>query len=220
MGRDKASLPFGPGETLLSRTVRLLAGVVAAERIVVVAGRGQSLPALPREVQIVRDEVEGEGPLPALVAGLAAIAGRAEYAFVSGCDAPLLESPLVERLFGLAEGAGANRPFEAVVFDAVVFDAVVFDAVVFDAVVPADVERVYPLAAVYATSAADLLHELAASGVRALHRALADDRLKVKKVPLDELPTFQHGLVPSLHNCNTQSDYEMALMMARLTSRS
>ena len=41
MGRDKATLPFGP-ECMLQRVVRLLAEVVELSKIVVVAAAGQN----------------------------------------------------------------------------------------------------------------------------------------------------------------------------------
>ena len=49
---------------------------------------GQELPALPFEV--VEDAREGEGPLQGIAAGLAALRGRAEIAYVSAVDVPLL----------------------------------------------------------------------------------------------------------------------------------
>ena len=56
MGRPKAWLPFGD-EVMLTRVVRRLAEVVAP--IVVVAAPGQEVPALPAEVEVVRDPERG-----------------------------------------------------------------------------------------------------------------------------------------------------------------
>ena len=53
MGSPKAWLPFGP-ETMLQRVVRLLGTVVSP--IVAVAAPEQSLPELPAEVIVTRDE--------------------------------------------------------------------------------------------------------------------------------------------------------------------
>ena len=53
MGRDKASLPFGP-ELMLQRVVRLLGEVVDPRKIVVVAAPGQSLPELPAGVTVAQ----------------------------------------------------------------------------------------------------------------------------------------------------------------------
>src|SRR5205807_272847 len=87
MGRPKAWLPFG-GEALLQRVVRRLGEAVSP--VVVVAAPGQELPSLPSEVAIVRDPEEGRGPLQGLAAGLAALAGRADAAYATSCDAPFL----------------------------------------------------------------------------------------------------------------------------------
>src|SRR5215475_5887673 len=85
MGRPKAWLPFG-GELMLPRVVRLLGEAVAP--LVVVAAPGQDVPPLPTDVEIVRDPERGRGPLLGLAAGLAALRGRADVAYLSSCDAP------------------------------------------------------------------------------------------------------------------------------------
>ena len=59
MGVPKATLPFGP-ETMLQRVVRLLGTVVSP--IVVVAARDQSLPELPSDIVVTRDEREQRDP--------------------------------------------------------------------------------------------------------------------------------------------------------------
>src|SRR5262245_61867376 len=98
MGRPKAWLPFA-GEIMLPRVVRLLSEVVSP--IVVVAAPGQDVPPLPPEVRIVRDEQEGFGPLQGLAAGLAALEGHADAAYLSSCDVPFLQPPFVRRLIEL-----------------------------------------------------------------------------------------------------------------------
>lgn len=92
MGRPKAWLPFG-GELLLPRVVRTVRSVV--EPVVVVAAPGQDVPALPAGVEIVRDPVEGRGPLAGLAAGLAALEGRVDAVYLSACDAPFLSPAFV-----------------------------------------------------------------------------------------------------------------------------
>src|SRR4051812_47103723 len=86
MGRAKAWLPFGP-ELMLQRVVRLLSELSPR---VVVAAPGQEVPGLPDSVEIVRDAREGLGPLQGLAAGLAALAGKADVAYLSSCDVPFL----------------------------------------------------------------------------------------------------------------------------------
>src|SRR5947209_8147557 len=95
MGRPKAWLPFGD-ELMLPRVVRVLGGVV--DPVVVVAAPGQDVPPLPAGVEVVRDEVEGKGPLGGLAAGLAALAGRADAAYLSACDVPFLQADFVRRV--------------------------------------------------------------------------------------------------------------------------
>jgi len=102
MGRPKAWLPFGD-EVLLQRVVRILGEVV--QPIVVVAAPGQALPALPHDVEIVRDDVEYRGPLGGLVAGLAALNGRVDTAYLSGCDLPFLSPAFVRRMIAFATTA-------------------------------------------------------------------------------------------------------------------
>lgn len=105
MGSPKAWLDFG-GEPLLARVVRRVSE--AAAPLVVVAAPGQDVPALPPEVTVVRDPVEGRGPLQGIAAGLEALDGRASAAFVSSTDAPFLHPALIRRLFALRGDAFDN----------------------------------------------------------------------------------------------------------------
>ena len=98
MGSPKALLPFGP-ETMLQRIVRLLSEVVSP--IVVVAAPGQTLPLLPPNVVVTRDEREGRGPLEGLRAGLKALPPHVD-AYVTSCDVPLLVTGFVTQMFDLA----------------------------------------------------------------------------------------------------------------------
>src|SRR5687768_9709267 len=100
MGTPKAWLPFGD-ELVLPRVVRLVREAVGL--VVVVAAPGQDVPPLPADVRIVRDEVEGRGPLGGLAAGLAAIEGAADAVYLSSCDVPLLKPEFVRRVVGKLE---------------------------------------------------------------------------------------------------------------------
>ena len=106
MGRPKAWLPFGD-EVLLQRVVRVVGEVV--QPIVVVAAPGQTLPTLPHDVEIVRDDVEYRGPLGGLVAGLAALNGRVDAAYLSGCDLPFLSPAFVRRMIAFAPATAVPR---------------------------------------------------------------------------------------------------------------
>lgn len=107
MGLPKATLPFGP-ELLVQRVVRLLSEAV--QPIVVVAAPGQELPPLPADATIVHDRREGRGPLEGLAAGLAALAGRADAAYATSCDVPLLASKFVGRVVARLAGHDAAVP--------------------------------------------------------------------------------------------------------------
>lgn len=192
MGRDKASLPFGPGETLLSRVVGVLQQVVPNEAIVVVAGRRQHVPPLAGGITLIHESIEGEGPLPALAEGLMQLPTGVEAAFVCGCDAPLLRPAFVERLFHLADAR-------------------------VDAVVPTDIERLYPLAAVYAKKCLPALCAAIESGQRSLRRALRGGRLAVREIQIDQLRVVDPEL-DSLVNCNTPEEYQRALRRIYPTS--
>jgi len=96
MGRDKATLPFGD-ETLLERVARSVAPAV--DELVIAARPDQTVPGA---FEVVHDPPGHESPLAGLVAGLRAT--RADRVFVTACDAPLLGTALVERMFELAEG--------------------------------------------------------------------------------------------------------------------
>jgi molybdopterin-guanine dinucleotide biosynthesis protein A len=102
MGTPKAALEWH-GSTLLRRVTGIVARATGGP-IVVVRAPGQDLPAMPRGVEVTEDAREGRGPLQGLAAGLAAVDGRAEVAFVSSTDAPLLHPAFVRRVVGAVDG--------------------------------------------------------------------------------------------------------------------
>jgi molybdopterin-guanine dinucleotide biosynthesis protein A len=93
MGRPKAALEWH-GSTLLRRVAGIVARVVDGP-VVVVRAPGQELPELPRGVEVADDAREGRGPLQGIAAGLAAVGPRAEAAYVSSTDVPLLHPAFV-----------------------------------------------------------------------------------------------------------------------------
>jgi molybdopterin-guanine dinucleotide biosynthesis protein A len=125
MGRDKATLPFGP-EMMLQRVVRLLQESVDPNNIVVVSAVGQTLPSLPDGVLFAQDQRPERGPLEGLSAGLKRLPERVEAAYVTSCDVPLLVPAFVTHLLELLA--------------------------THDIVVPRDGEHFHPLAAVYRPS--------------------------------------------------------------------
>ncbi len=186
MGRDKAWLPWGTHTTLLQNCVEILEHVVPRSHLVVVGGRDQRLPPLSSAVTIVRGTADGAGPLPALIAGLDALPPGVEWAFACGCDAPFMQRDFVVRMFEL--------PVNDV-----------------DAIVPAEGERLHPLAAVYGKNCLPGLQAVVAAGERSLHRALRSEVLRVREVPVEELRAVDAEL-DSLLNCNTPEEYDAALL--------
>ncbi|MFQ5587132.1 MAG: molybdenum cofactor guanylyltransferase, partial [Thermodesulfobacteriota bacterium] len=91
MGRPKALLLFD-GEPLIVHMVRTLERLFA--ETIVVAAPEQALPPLP--VMLVRDEVAYQGPVGGIHYGLRATSR--EIGFVTSCDVPFLNPPLISYL--------------------------------------------------------------------------------------------------------------------------
>jgi molybdopterin-guanine dinucleotide biosynthesis protein A len=179
MGRDKATLPFGD-ESMLSRVVRIVGQKV--DVVCVAAARGQALPPLPSNVVVVRDDVADRGPLGGLLAGLAHLAERVDAVLLVGCDAPLLEPKLIERLFEILGDA--------------------------QAVAPVDHHHDYPLLAVYRTTIRDVVARRLASDDLAMTSLL--DEIRARRVDVETLREVDPELT-SLMNVNTTPQYQAAL---------
>jgi molybdopterin-guanine dinucleotide biosynthesis protein A len=182
MGRPKAWLPFA-GEIMLPRVVRLLRQVV--HPVIVVAAPDQEVPPLSDEVSIVRDEEQGRGPLQGLAAGLHALRGSAEAAYLSSCDVPFLQPAFVRRLIDLL-GPHAIC-------------------------VPRVGQYHHPLAAVYRLEVAEAVGRLLAEDrLRPLFLFEAVATRVVEAAELVDVdPAFQ-----TLRNLNTPPEYEEALREA------
>jgi molybdenum cofactor guanylyltransferase len=184
MGRPKAWLPFG-GEFMLPRVARLLGEV--ASPLVVVAAPDQDVPPLPPGVAIVRDEEKGRGPLQGLAAGLKALRGRAEAAYLSSCDVPFLRPAFVTRLVDLL---GEHA-----------------------VCVPRVGDFHHPLAAVYRLDVIDAVDRLLAEN--RLRPFFLFEAVPTRVVEASELqdvdPAFE-----TLRNLNTPEDYTAALQAAGL----
>jgi molybdopterin-guanine dinucleotide biosynthesis protein A len=175
MGRPKALLPFG-GEPLIAHTVRTLRSLFA--HAVIVAAPDQELPALP--VTLVRDELPFQGPVGGICYGLKAASG--DFAFVTSCDAPFLNLPLIAFLTEQISN--------------------------YDVVVPYWQDRLQPLHAVYRKTVAPLLEEqLERSELRPI---FLYKKVRTLEVPAQEIRRFDpEGL--SFLNMNSPTDYESAL---------
>ena len=74
-----------------------------------VRAAGQDLPELPKGTVVVDDPREGKGPVQGIAAGLAALSGRADAAFVCSTDMPFLHPAFVRRVLRvLAEREGTD----------------------------------------------------------------------------------------------------------------
>jgi molybdenum cofactor guanylyltransferase len=179
MGRSKAWLPFA-GQTMLQHVVGVLAEEVGP--VAVVAAPEQELPPLPGQVIIVRDEEKGRGPLQGLAAGLPALRGIADAAFVSACDVPFLKPAFVRRLIELLGDHAIC--------------------------VPKVGDYHHPLAAVYRVEVAETVASLLAEN--RLRPVFLFGRVPTRLVSAAELvsvdPDFQ-----SLRNLNNPEDYDTAL---------
>jgi molybdopterin-guanine dinucleotide biosynthesis protein A len=179
MGRPKAWLPFG-GETMLERVVRLMSEVVAP--IVVVAAPDQEVPPLHEGVLLTRDEEKGKGPLQGLSAGLQALSGKVDAAYLSSCDVPLLRPAFVGRMLDLLGDHAICVPY---------------------------VDGFHhPMAAVFRTEIVGKVHELLANN--RLRPVFLFETVSTRIVETKELVDVDPGLL-SLRNLNTPSDYEEAM---------
>jgi molybdopterin-guanine dinucleotide biosynthesis protein A len=184
MGRDKATLPFGP-EVMLQRVVRLVSEVVEPANIVVVAAPEQVLPVLPAAVIVARDEHKERGPLEGLAAGLRNLTGRADAAYATACDVPLLAPAFVVRMFELL---GEH-----------------------EVAVPRDGEHHHPLAAVYRTSV--LAHVQRLLSADRLRPRFLFDEVSTRELSVEELRSVDPELA-TLQNLNHPADYQAALSAA------
>ena len=181
MGRDKATLPFGP-ELMLERILRLLSEVVDPSKLVVAGAPGQQLPPLPPLVIVSRDEHPERGPLAGIAAGLAALPADIDAAYITSCDVPLLVPAFAARMFELL---GDH-----------------------DIAVPIEKDQLHPLAAVYRASV--LTHARRFIAADRLRLRSLFDEVKTRFVPVEELRSVDPDL-KTLLNLNDEDDYQAAL---------
>jgi molybdopterin-guanine dinucleotide biosynthesis protein A len=186
MGVPKATLPFG-NETMLERVVRLLGTVVSP--IVVVAARDQSLPSLPDEISVTRDEREAKGPLEGIRAGLSALPASIDAAYITSCDVPLLVPEFVERMIELMGD----------------HDIAVMEIDGFP----------HPLSAIYRRNTLPHVESLLAAD--RLRPVFLFDAVRTRRVTPEEM-TIVDPQLRTLRNLNTQEDYRAALAEAGLAT--
>jgi molybdopterin-guanine dinucleotide biosynthesis protein A len=170
---------------MLQRVCRILGEVV--QPIVVVAARDQPLPPLSDDVLVAADEFESLGPLAGIATGLAALRERAEIAFVTSCDVPLLKPAFVQAMI---DRLGEH-----------------------DVAVPSEAQYDHVLSGVYRTSLEDEARRLLAADRRRPVFLLETSRSL--RVPIEDLRAVDPQL-DSLKNTNTPDDYFAALRLAGL----
>ncbi len=186
MGTAKAALEWH-GSTLLRRVTGIVGRVVDGP-VIVVRAPGQELPALDPAVEVVEDAQEGRGPLQGLAAGLQAIDDRAQRAYVSSTDVPLLHPAFVRRV---VDALGDEE----------------------DVVLPEIGGRPQPLAAAYRTSVLGIVEELIADD--RLRPAFVFERCRVLRLSESAL-LEDHVLaradpgLSSVQNVNDPDDYRQA----------
>ena len=182
MGRDKALLPFGPQETLLQRVVRIVAEVVPAGESACVAAVDQELPDLPNGVRIARDTMPDQGPLAALVTGLAQFAGSPNALFACGCDAPYLSPQFISAMFTWL----GDKQIAVPMIDG----------------------SVRPLPTVFRGDLLPTAEERLAAGERSLRALVAS--CDARFIGVDELRSVDLTL-SALESCNTSAEYDALL---------
>ena len=183
MGRDKATLTFGP-ELMLQRIVRLISQVVDTSSIVVVAAIGQELPMLPSTVIITRDECPGRGPLEGIAAGLQAMPTFIDAVYATSCDVPFLVPQFVHQMFERLKESNIAVPFDG--------------------------QYHHPLAAVYRPSVLPIIRTLLEANQ--LRPRFLFDRVDTIEVDVEELREFDPSL-STLMNLNHPEDYQAALKL-------
>ena len=202
MGREKASLPFGP-ETLVERMVRLVTPLVSD--LVLSAAPGQAVPA---GVRVSRDSATGVGPLPALLEALDMV--DADHVFVVACDMPLLQPGLVTLLRDLC--VGKARSDSSAVLIGELPDTLLTS---WDGAVPLVQGKRVATCAVYSTAS---LREARAGFGDPRHRSLQAflEPLRILEVGEETLRTVDPELL-SFTPCNTLEEYAAALRLAAVS---
>jgi molybdopterin-guanine dinucleotide biosynthesis protein A len=155
----------------------------------VVAAPNQKLPELSDDVVVVRDRREFRGPLAGIYGGLDALTGRADAAYATACDVPMLVPAFVQHLCSLL---GEND----------------------DVVVPVEGSFHHPLAAIYRTRITETIEQLLSQDrLRPVHLY---EKVTIRRVPVQSLKIVDPGLL-TLRNVNTPEEYEEVLRLAGLS---
>jgi len=188
IGADKPLLEFG-GQTLVRSAVDALR--LAGLEVALLLRPHQPVPLTAHTVAVLRDEVEGAGPLGGLHALLRWL--PVEWALVVPCDQPLLQPELLRGLLALAKDET-------------------------DAVVGRPGEEIEPLPGLYRCTCLSAVEAALAQGKRSLRQLLSS--LRSHEVPMALLRQWDSQLL-SYVNVNTPADLARAraLIMSADTER-
>ena len=193
MGSDKAHLPWGR-TSLLAQVCAVLRGALDGP-VVVVRAAGQDLPDLPAGVESCDDPAPDLGPVQGIAAGLRAVSGRADVAFVAATDLPLLDEAVVR--------AVVRR---------------LLDQPALGVVTPVIDGHPQLLAAAYRTDVAEALEAELAAGerrLRAVVARLAADRMAPEDLLGDPHVAASDPGLRSFTNVNDPQEYARALAARR-----
>jgi len=192
MGSPKESLDWG-GVPLLAHVAAVVAEAVAPGPVVIVVRPGQEIPEPPAGVAVVRDAVEGNGPLQGIRDGLQALEGRVELAFVAATDLPFLRPAFVRCVL---RALGPR----------------------FDAAIPVVRGHQHVLASGYAVALAPTVDELLASGERRVRALLGCSRarfLDEAELLADTVLAADDPELDSVVSTDTPAEYAAALARRR-----
>jgi molybdopterin-guanine dinucleotide biosynthesis protein A len=200
MGTPKAALEWH-GSTLLRRTVGILARVSDGP-VVVVRAPGQEIPGLPKGAVVADDPREGKGPVQGIAAGLAALKGHADIAFIASTDMPFLHPAFVRRVLRVLEDGGTTEDSQATEHSEAT-----------DVALPFARGYKQPLAAAYRVCLADMAERLVKED--RLRPAFLFEQCHVETLDDDQLrqDILLAALDPDLDsvvNVNTPDDYRAA----------
>ena len=199
MGRRKALLPVPPaGTPLIVHVIRALKSLDISD-VVVVANDPVITDAVVGleggDVRCVADARLGLGPLGGIAAGLATCQG---WAAVIGCDMPLVNAAVIERLMQMAQetdAVGVRR---------------------WDAIVPLIRKRTQTMHALYHRDTLPVIEEMISSGELSVRTLLA--RVRVRYVTEAEIA----GIDPAMRsfiNVNTPEEWAAVQPLLHCTRR-
>lgn len=106
---NKALIKLGDKPLLLHVVEKVLE--LTHETVVVIGKNGELdkyTSFLPSKVTVLKDTVEGKGPLIGILTGMQKI--RSEYTVILPCDSPFIKREVIGHLFKRAQGADAAIP--------------------------------------------------------------------------------------------------------------